>query len=43
MNEGVGLLAFGTTFTVVLYGGYWLYLKRKVSKLESLRAARKVR
>ena len=41
MKEGMGLLAFGTVFTVVLYGGYWIYLKQKVSKLETLRATRK--
>ena len=43
MNDGIGLLAFGTTFTVVLYGGYWLFLKNRVTKLEAQRASRKVR
>ena len=43
MNDQVGLLVFGITFTVVLYGSYWIYLKTKLSKLQAAKAARKAK
>lgn len=43
MSPEVQLLTFGISFTVVLYGGYWIYLRRHLTKLQAQRAARKAK
>jgi hypothetical protein len=43
MSQNTTSLVIGYGLAVVLYGGYWLYLRQRTAKLTALLASKKAR